>query len=320
MSAHPSRAPAIRRATRWGGALMAVACGVAVASSGAMAFVGHRVRGVYVPAGSAFESVLNAPFAGPSATAAAAKRGINYGGTTAQQEPFVIMLSKDGKHVVRITNEATASCASGFHYLLADNLKASLAISGSGAFRGKHTDAEPLGDHAGIVDETVSGKAKGKKITGSLKVHVDVIPSGGGVATDTCDLTTKFTLVSAKGREFAGTTSQGTPALVELTSSKKKVNHFHIGWRGSCTPSGSIRFGEFLRNFPIKSGRFGETWTQRFNEPSGEYEVDQYTVSGKIKGAKASGKFHVKDSFFEASGASQGTCDSGSVSWKAASG
>lgn len=311
------------RPRRSGVALIAVAaCGLAAVPASAAAPGAYRAGAAWSSA-APWSGVWRSALTPPAMFAKAPARGVNYGGTTSQADPFVIVLSKNGKRVVRIIDMWRASCQSVVyaHYNWIGNSAArNISISANGGFSGNEAGSEPLDTtHTIAVAQIVSGKVNGKKITGSLEAHVVVLDVAGAVV-DHCDLTTKFSLTSAKGTEFAGSTSRGAPAAVELTASRKKVNHFHIGWRATCTPQGGFQIGDFLTNFPITAGRFGASFSQNFTEPSGETETYAYTVSGKITGATASGSFRAKATFREAGGNTIGSCDLGSVSWRAASG
>ena len=311
---------ALRRCHGGLGLVAGVLCALAAAPVGSAAPGSRAPKAAYRPAASSTAAWRSATPA-PVSAARTAPRGVNYGGTTAQLDPFVIALSKNGRSVARIREEWEATCADGHHYLFSSNAKGPLPISASGAFGGSRTAAQTLGPGlSGLISETIAGKVKGKKITGVLTPHVDVVDDASGTLVTSCDLTTRYSLVSAKGREYAGGTSQGEPAVVELTASRKRVNHFHIGWAAGCSPTGTIQFGEFLRNFPLRSGRFGDTWSQLHTEPTGEFETQDFAVHGKVKRAKASGTFRTALSFHEGSGATVATCDSGPISWSATSG
>jgi hypothetical protein len=252
-----------------------------------------------------------------------AKRGVVYGGITGQHDPLVITLSKDGSRVTRVIQEWEARMTDGSGYLFAENLPAPpVQVSGAnGRFGFTIMETENLGGgDTGKVSYTISAKVAGKKMTGTLTTHADVVNAANAVVASS-DLKTKFTLVSAKGREFGGATAQNMPVLVELTARGNKVNHFHIGWWGRSTPGGVFQYGETLTTFPLtKKGVFGDIWTDRYTEPTGEFELQDFAVQGKVSGAKASGHFRTTLTWFEGSGAASGSCTSGSVSWRATSG
>ena len=309
------------RNRRWRGVVIFVVVFSSVAGSATAAVFASM--GAYSRAGSLTPGVWHSSISPLAAPAKAPARGVNYGGTTSRQDPFVLVLSKDGKRITRITEAWNAPCKSGMVYPFTNNVASSLSITSSGAFKGARSGSlqEPSGI-TGQLQESVTGKVKGKKISGSLTAHVDMVDQAGAVV-DTCDLSTRLALTSAKGTEFAGATSKGAPAVLELTRNRQKVNHFHIAWNAVCTPQGFGQFGEFLRNFPIKKGRFGDSWKSSYTDPtdpSAAFSTQEFSARGKIKGARASGSFHTEITFQNVTGAAVATCDSGSLSWRASSG
>ena len=303
---------------RWKAAVVALA---AIAVTAPCASAAGPSVAAYRPAAGAANGWTSLTAAVPAFATPSAARGVNYGGTTGQLQPLVVVLDSTGKTVARIASEGAATCASGTTYLISGDLVASLPVAATGSFHGQRSAAEPLGGGlTGELDQSISAAVKGRTITGILRAHVDVVSDVDGTLQDTCDLTTRFSLVSAVRREFAGNTSQQAPAVVELTSDRRTVNHFHIGWDGPCMPRAEFQYGEFLRNFTITAGRFGDTWTQRYTEPSGASETQDFSVAGTIRGTTAKGTFSTTITQFDASGAEVGSCRSGPVSWRAASG
>lgn len=232
----------------------------------------------------------------------------------------MIVLSRDGKAVTRIGTSFEVKCTSGKFLASLLDAQAKLPLGATGSFSSKQTATGDLGNGATARRTvTLKGVVKGRQLTGSAHVHHDVLDAAGAV-TDTCDETSTFKATSSAGKVFGGTTSQHGPVVIELTADGKKVHHFHIGWQSTCTPSGFFQVGGTLLNFRIQNGSFGADFSQDFPEPTGEKETDSYSVSGKIKRAKATGTFRVKTTDADPTGATTSSCDTGPITYKTSSG
>lgn len=264
-----------------------------------------------------------------SAPALASKvaRGVTYGGSTSGDDPVVIVLSRHGTQVKRTHTQFAADCNSGNVLPFFVEASASLAISESGRFAGVRSSEEYFADDTTARETvTLKGKVKGKKMSGSLRLHADIVDATGA-AVDACDQTATFTAMSARGKVFGGHTSQHGPVVVEIAANATAVHHFHIGWESSCTPSwadeptGSFLVtGDTLRNFPITRDRFGDDFAQNSTQPNGARETLNYSLRGKIKRGRVTGTFGVKSAVADATGTTLATCDTGNVSYAASSG
>ncbi len=304
----------------YGAAILAAAAAVGLAARPAAASPSSTSP---ASAGQSATSLSGSWSVGPQASRFAAvkvKRGVRYGGSTSTDDPMVILLSKSGAKVVSVGLSVEANCTSGQYLAFLSTLPASLSISSTGSFTGTRSGTGSPGD--GLTSRnslTLTGKVKGLKATGSLRYHTDIV-DGAGATQDTCDSSATFKLASSPGKVFAGVTSQGGPAVIELSSAKDLVHHFHIGWQSHCTPSGVFQVGDTLLNFPVINNKFGASFTSNYSEPTGEKETNAYTVHGKVTPTKASGSMQVKTTDLDAGGATTASCDSGVVSFSALSG
>ena len=255
----------------------------------------------------------------PAAAQGAARRGVNYGGSTSHDDPAVVVLSRDGTKVVRIGEEFEVDCKSGLRFVELGPAAANLRISPSGRFSGVHDLSGTLASgQTARTHMAVTGQVSGLTIRGRWTYHTDVLDATGTVI-DTCDQAPTFKAVAAKGAVFAGFTSKGGLAVFELTKSGRLVHHAHVGWRSSCTPAGGFQVGDTLLNFDVVGGIFGDDFTVRLGTPGSDQEIDAYRFHGRIKGAVATGTLRVLTTDTAADGTVT-QCDSGALTFRAVSG
>ena len=254
-------------------------------------------------------------------------RGVTYGGSTSGDDPVVVVLSRRGTVLKRTHTQFATSCSSGNVRPFFVEASPRLSISESGRFAGARSNEERFADGMTARETvTLKGKVRGKKMSGSLRLHADFLDATG-TAMDACDQSATFTAVSARGKVFGGHTSQHGPVVVEIAAHAKAVHHVHIGWESSCTPSGAAEptggflvTGDTLRDFPIARNRFGGDFAQDATQPNGARETLNYSLRGKIKRGSLTGTFGVKSAVADATGTTLATCDTGNVSYAARSG
>jgi hypothetical protein len=254
------------------------------------------------------------------AGAKTAPRGINYGGQSSHSDPVVMVLSKDGKHITTFAQEFEAKCTSGatlFRLVKTSGFKVSIRSSGS--FSGQQQLFGTVDGQNAPGFVKITGKVKGRSMTGSISFAV-AIGADPTQITDTCTSDATFKASAAKGKVFAGFTSQDGPVVAELNSSSKRVHHFHIGWQSTCKPEGGFQYGDTLTDFAIVGGAFGGSFTQQFGETTAEHESDAYVLKGRLTKSKLSGSIDVKTQEFDNSGAMTSDCDTGTVTFQGATG
>jgi hypothetical protein len=265
--------------------------------------------------GSAFGSTL-----------ATKARGVTYGGSTSAGDPVVIVLSRHGTQVRRTYMQFVGKCSSGGVLPFFVTASARLPIGESGRIAATLISEQDLATGTKARETiTLKGKVKGTRMSGSLRMHADIVDATGA-AVDACDQAATFTAISARGKVFGGHTSQRAPIVVEIAANKKAVHRFRIGWESRCTPTGAVEptggflVGDTLRNLPIARDRFGDDFTQNFPQPSGARETLDYLVRGKIDRGRVTGKFRVKSEVADATGTTLAQCDTGAISYTASSG
>jgi hypothetical protein len=227
-----------------------------------------------------------------------------------------------GRHqVVGIAEEYEAKCASGSRLTSASYLGASLRINTAGRFAGMHDGGVYQLGEGQTAEQLVTyqGRVSGRTLTGAIDVAITV-KDATGAQVDTCSVKATFKTAATKGKVYAGLTSQRAPVVIELSASGGAVHHLHIGWRSTCKPQGGFQFGDTLTGFARVRGVFGDDFTQSFGEPSQEHETDAYSVHGRLTKLKATGTFRVKTQEIAGTGAIEADCDSGAITFTAATG
>lgn len=126
---------------------------------------------------------------------------------------------------------------------------------------------------------------------------------------------------AAAGVTYGGRTSQDFPVVVEVNKTRRKLARAIIAIRLTCTAGGFITTPDAYTRLSIsKSGKFGASFgpsTQRNDD--GTTTDFEGSVSGRFKSrrTRVTGKWSVKSTDHDASGAITDTCDSGTVSWSA---
>jgi hypothetical protein len=272
---------------------------------------------------------------GMSKKAGAALRGATFAGSTSQDSPIVVEVSKDGKRVAALSIYWEAKCDSG-ETLPGAGFEASpkptpmplsehpyLPLDKSGRFKGSSLRvADPGSGRLIVQTQDLSGKLGASKGSGTWHGHYDIVDAQSGQKVDQCDTGTfRWNAPKPQNLFYGGDTSQGTPAVVQLNSNRRKVRVFRIAWSAPCSSGGIYVLGDALDNFPLsRRGRFADKFSPSYTRPDGGKNVFDYEVAGTVGKRKASGTFHVRVTETDASGATISTCDSPKVTWKAKAG
>jgi len=294
--------------------------------------------------GSHLREAPRAPAGAFSAKAAKRLRGATFGAITSQDNPLAIRLSGDGKRVDRIAFHWDANCTSGkvfsFGDILAPTAKPPsgpvgedpyLPVSKSGSFKGTALTVRDLGGgRLGTLSQVISGTVSSSKGAGTWSAHFEAVDVMSGQKVDTCDTgTIRWAAPKPRTLYLGGATSQNEPVVVQLNSNRHTVRVFRIGWSGDCVPAGappgspptdSFSVGEALAGFPVKDGKFGDTFSNSYTRKDGGKNKFDYEIAGTVGQKKASGSFHVLMTSTNSSGVTEGTCASPKVTWSAKAG
>jgi len=189
-------------------------------------------------------------------------------------------------------------------------------VSKSGSFRASGFGVEGFGEATGTITHTIKGKVKRNGTASGTYRATILLRDATGAEVGTCDTgTMRWSGRSARGRVYAGQTSQGMPMVVELDKGRRTVDQVRFAWQGTCTPDGSFDVGDRVSDFAISDGKFGESFQSTFDAGGGAKVVIDYALDGRLSRSRASGSVTVKFTRTDAAGNVMQTCDTGSVSW-----
>jgi hypothetical protein len=126
---------------------------------------------------------------------------------------------------------------------------------------------------------------------------------------------------AAAGVIYGGMTSQQFPVVLEVSKNRRRVLNAIIGIRATCTSGDTVTGPDNYRRLSIsKKGKFSAS----FGPVTLRHDDGTTTdVEGSIRGTfnatrtQASGKWRLKGTYHDGTGAVTDTCDSGSISWRA---
>lgn len=272
---------------------------------------------------------------GPPSPASAANAV--YGGSTSKGAAIVINADKKARKLRSAVVSWTADCDNGRRFPVAAPLKAVTAEAGfdpgfrelatsrnkKGRFAGTQLAGFDLGDSIGGLVASYSGKLSSKRASGKLDATITVLDRASGETVTTCRTgSVRWSASRSPGRVYGGSTAQDHPVVVRLDAKRRTVADLLIGWEsGTCKPDELfISANEDFSSFPISGGRFGDAFDQFFKPDGGGEGKVTYDITGRVAKTRASGSLRVTMTETDSAGATTAACDSGSVSWSAASG
>jgi hypothetical protein len=283
--------------------------------------------------------VLGAAGAAPCATAVAKRRPppppTIYGGSTSDDAPLGLQISKDHRHLVRLLIHAEASCPSGQSAMVSEavpfaaklpkvataNTIVGNRLPSSGAFSLHGVAVQDYGARTGLVAESLTGRIHGRTAKGTFQLTVHVINSASSQDVETCRSDTlRWTAKSSRGRIFIGRTASRKPVVLALTPDRLQVADLWFGWTAPCQPDGTVIVGDHLSRFPISpGGQFGDVFDAGpFGDPGGSAVSFHYDVHGAVTRTSASGTLAATMTQTDATGATTATCALATEQWKAA--
>jgi hypothetical protein len=274
--------------------------------------------------GTAAALVSAAPALGADAT---------YGGTAKHGAPIVIKADAKAQRLKSVTLSWFADCADGRSYDGGGQLTPAVPVEGfapgrrelvvtrnaKGRFDGQQMYASDLGDYIAVVQVKVSGKLAPKRAGGKLSVVVKISDKAAGAAVTSCQLDGSWVATRSPGTIFAGVTSQDRPIV--LRTANGMVNDVITSWGAPCAAdAGFFSSPDHWVGFSLKpGGRFGNPFTSDYSDPDGTKVHYDYSIAGRVRRADAKGTLQVKVTSTDPAGAVT-NCDSGNVTWKAATG
>jgi hypothetical protein len=258
-----------------------------------------------------------------------------YGGTAGSGDPIVVKADPKASELRSVIVSWRAACADGMGYPGSGELTPTEPTAGfapgpldllisrnaKGRFKGTQHGSADLGDAVAAVVVDVEGKLKGTRASGTLSAVVKIADKATGADITSCQTGTRRWAASrAPGIVYGGVTSQNEPMVVRLNARRQRVNDVITTWVAPCT-QGFFRVPEHFVNFAVKStGRFGNPFSADFPMDAGGNRRYAYSITGRVTKAAAKGTLQVKVSETDANGATTDGCDTGGVTWKAATG
>jgi hypothetical protein len=230
-----------------------------------------------------------------------------YGGDGGPESPFVLQLNPgDGLEVGMVAFDTTVRCP-GFsraqdigdalplispRIRVVENALFSGPPAADGTWDASGHVSYRLGPYDLEIDETITATISDVTLTGTLRAKAKLYRRRTGRLAYRCRTARHaFMAVSAPGRIFGGSTADNRPVVIELAADGASVQQARVtGW-ANCTDGGSTTISAW-RSFELGSdGRFerSDAYRQRFDD--GERLRGRQSISGRIDGAVARGRF-----------------------------
>jgi hypothetical protein len=267
--------------------------------------------------------------ASPSALAADAV----YGGSSPGGDPIVVKADPKATELRSVAISWRAVCDDGSGFPGSTLLTPVKPVPGfspgpdelivsrnaKGRFQGVQLTGATNGADVAAVQVEVAGRLKGARASGTLSAIVK-IRDEAGASLGSCQASQRWTATRAAGLIYGGTTSQGQPFVARLDAKRKRVNDVLTTWVAPCR-EGYFRVPDHWGNFAVKrTGSFGNPFTDDVSLDGGAKRHFDYRFAGKLSRTSAKGTLQVKIADTDASGAATDSCDTGGVTWKAATG
>jgi hypothetical protein len=191
-----------------------------------------------------------------------------------------------------------------------------------GRFKGSQLSFADLGTATAAVSVELAGKLARTRASGTLSAIVKVADKATGAAITSCQTgTVSWAAARAPGIVYGGATSQGAPFVARLNAARERVADVLMSWHADCTSGAFVRFPERFVGFALKrTGGFGNPIRQEFDVDTGGKRLYDYRLAGRVTRAAAKGSLRVMVTETDAAGAAIDSCDTGALTWKAATG
>lgn len=131
----------------------------------------------------------------------------------------------------------------------------------------------------------------------------------------------RATTAAAGATVYGGLTSQGFPVVIETSKNRRKVAQATIAIRLTCTSGGAFAVPDGYTGMSVTKKRkfrasFGPITSRNDDGTTTDFEGSVAGAFNKSR-TKVSGRWSIKATDHDASGATTDTCDSGSIRWTA---
>lgn len=200
-----------------------------------------------------------------------------------------------------------------------------MSRNANGRISGAYSRSIDMGENSMLLSMRLSGRLTSTSASGTLSAEstlvdaptvTSALPADVKVLEHCTTGAMRWATVHRPGVVFGGSTDQGEPFVAWASKRRTRLDELHIGWHAACLPRGGVDFPETFERFPLsRTGRFGDTFTQRYENSSGAGEnVYRYDVRGRLRGSSASGTFSAKVTYPDAT-----VCATGARHWTAQS-
>lgn len=159
------------------------------------------------------------------------------------------------------------------------------------------------------VEERLSATVGRRYISGTVKAIV-TFADGSTCASEA----EKFKIEHRPRRVYGGVTSQEYPFVLELEADGRQVRHMHFGWAAECATGGWSVVSDYLVDFPLAGGSFGDVFTQEYPGQTLTWRYG-YDIKGRLTRTGGSGRFQVDLAGVDGAGAVQEGCNTKVVTW-----
>lgn len=245
----------------------------------------------------------------------------NKGGSLYNDDPVVVTTDDAGTVVRSVVMAFRPKCTDGREFAFHRRLPVRMTdgpggelvplVNAGGRFEGRLQAESVSGEYEFVESGTVKGTFTRGAASGTIAVSVAVFDAATGAAVMTCQTNTmRFKLQRDPGRVYGGTTAQGEPVAMFLTKNRRMVWEFGVDMNAPCQPSGFMDLADWVVEFKIRGGRFGDRFSFRRNG-----DTYRYVLRGKVTPRRASGTLSL--TLVAAEG---GVCRTGTMRWSLVSG
>ena len=255
-----------------------------------------------------------------------------FGGTAMSGAPIVLRADAKAQRLKSLTLSWFADCSDGGFYDASGELTPAVPIPGfassprellvsrnaKGRFQGEQSFSTQSTTNVAVVQVKAAGKLTRTRASGTLSAIVKVSDKATGAEVTSCQTSGSWAAARNPGTIFGGTTSQDEPIVLRL--SRKTVDDVITSWVAPCAgDAGYFSSPDHWVAFPLRSGRFGNPFSSDAVSRDGSKVHYAYSIAGRVRRADAKGRLQVKVTNTDPAGAVT-ACDSGNVTWKAATG
>lgn len=159
------------------------------------------------------------------------------------------------------------------------------------------------------VEEQLRATVGPRYISGSVQATV-TFADGSTCKSDA----ERFRIEHRARRVYGGVTSQQYPVVIELEDDGREVRHLHFGWAAECASGGWSVLSDYLVDFPLTNGTFGDVFQQEYPGQTLTWRYG-YDIRGRLTRTGGSGRFQVDLAGVDGAGAIQEGCNTKVVTW-----